>query len=170
MRDGYAITSGAARRRESLLLPARVCALVLVAVVSAGCGGKPRPVPTSGRVTIDGVPVGAVETAPLPARISFIPKKGGEGPSEGPTLRAATASLDSDGRYELSSFKPGDGVLPGEYDVVIISLLSIPTMMNPSAPEVSEIPKHYGVPGQSGLSVTVPDQRAPLTFDFPLKR
>ena len=166
MRDGNEIVFGAARRRENLPPFVRVCALVFFIVLAAGCGGKPMPVPTSGRVTLDGVPVGGNKTAMWPARISFLPVESGEGI----TLRPSMANLDSDGRYKLSTFETGDGVLPGEYNVVIISLLSGPTMMNPKAPEISEIPKRYGLPGESGLSVTVPDQRAALTFDFELKR
>ena len=166
MRDGYEIVFGATRRRKSLLPLARVCALVFFVVIAAGCGGKPMPVPTSGRVTFNGAPVGANKAAIRRGRIAFLPVESGEGC----TLRAAAATLDRDGKYELSTFEPGDGVLPGEYNVVVFSLLSGPTMANPGAPIISEIPKRYERPGESGLSVTVPDQRAALTFDFELQR
>ena len=154
-------------RRKSLVLFAWGCALLLLFVGATGCGdSRPRRVPVSGRVTFEGVPVGANPVAMWPARISFLPTTTGEGSP----LRPASSNLEtSGGRYQLSSFGPGDGVLPGEYHVVIVSMLSGPTMGNPTAPEVWEIPKRYGRPGQSGLSATVPDQRTPMTFDFELQ-
>ena len=153
------------RHRDGRMPLGRCCVLLFVAMGASGCNRVPQTVPVSGRVTLDGVPVGGNPAAMWKARISFLATKSGE---DAP-LRPASAQLDSDGRYELATFGPDDGVQPGEYDVVIVSILSGPTMANPTAPEIWEIPKHYGRPGESGLSVTIPDQRTDMTFDFDLK-
>jgi hypothetical protein len=137
----------------------------LALLVAAGCQRGPHTVPVSGRVTLDGVPVGAQPDMMFPARITFLPVNN----NEDSPLRPASSGFDGDGRYELRSFKPGDGIMPGEYDVVIQSILSGPTVTDPRAPEVWEIPKRYGRPGESGLRVTVPDQRSPMTLDFELE-
>jgi hypothetical protein len=156
------------RGLESKLSPslfAWICALPLLLLGTAGCDRGPHTVKASGRVTYEGAPVGKNPTEGFPARISFLPTQSGEGAP----LRPASCMIDSDGRYELSSFSANDGVQPGEYDVVVVSILSGPTILNPQAPEIWEIPKRYGRPGDSGLKVTIPDQRAPLTFDFDLE-
>ena len=158
MRRGHGIVRGVTHCRESLV-PLGLTGALLVLAAAAGCGGKRTIVPVSGRVTLEGAAVAQV-------RIAFMPTESGEGSP----IRPASSGLDSDGRYKLSTFEPGDGAIPGEYDVVIVSITSGPTMQNPTAPEVWGIPRHYGRPGQSGLSVTVPDQRAAVTFDFDLKR
>ena len=153
---------GVESNRNPVVL-AWLCTLLLVG--TAGCERGPHTVKVSGRVTYKGNPVGANAKQSFPARISFLPTQTGEGTP----LRPASCTIDTDGKYELSSFSANDGVQPGEYDVVIVSILSGPTVFEPQAPEVWEIPKRYGRPGDSGLKVTIPDQRAPLTFDFDLE-
>lgn len=88
------------RRLLPLTLP-----LFALAVLS-GCDGGPGYVPVSGTVKFaDGsVPQGEV------ANVNFAPV--GEG-------KAASGDIRADGSFELMSVKPGDGVLPGEYKVVV---------------------------------------------------
>lgn len=143
--------------RESLVLLGLAGALLVLATV-AGCGDGRTIVPVSGRVTLEGTPVGQ-------GKITFMPT----GSNEDSPLRPASSALDREGRYQLSTFGSNDGAMPGEYNVVIISLSGGPTISNPTAPEVWAIPEHYGRVGQSGLSATVLDQRSPMTFDFDLK-
>jgi hypothetical protein len=77
-------------------------------VAAAGCGGDGRPkrVAVAGQVLIDGEPL-TVGT------VSFIPVEGG---------RPAGGKLDESGRFQLTSFTPRDGVVPGRYHVVITAV------------------------------------------------
>jgi hypothetical protein len=76
-----------------------------------GCGSgsavPPTLIPVKGKVTYKGQPVtkGVVRFEP----------DGGFG-------RMATGQLQSDGTFELSTLKPGDGVVPGVHRVTLIFL------------------------------------------------
>ncbi len=92
--------------------------LALVGCV-AGCGGgvKAKPVKTSGvLVWEDGSPVGDVT-------ITFAPVDTAKGMS-------ASALTGKDGTFEMTTKNSGDGVVPGEYKVVITqsTLLDSSTM------------------------------------------
>lgn len=80
------------------------CLVLMVAVFAiAGCGPESRTSGVTGTVTFEGaaVPEGT---------ITFYPKAGG---------RPAIGQIQSDGTYELSTFAPGDGAVPGEHKVAI---------------------------------------------------
>jgi hypothetical protein len=80
-------------------------AAVLIVVVAAclpGCRRGPVVVPVSGVVEVDG--------KPLPSgAITVVPKDG----------RPASGRIGKDGRFTLTSFAPGDGVLTGTHQVVV---------------------------------------------------
>ena len=147
--------------RKSLVFLGLAGALLALAAV-AGCDRGPTVVRVSGRVTFEGAP----PAGKFVNKIMFLPTKS----SRGSTARPATSALDSEGRYQLSTYGPGDGVTPGEYNVVIKSLFSGPTFSNGSAPEVWAIPERYGRASKSGLSATVPDGQSSITLDFDLKQ
>jgi hypothetical protein len=68
-----------------------------------GCGdGRPRRVPVSGQILIDGepLPVGNIRVVPDDAR-------------------AATGTIGPDGRFSLTTFDQDDGCVPGTHAVVI---------------------------------------------------
>ena len=68
-----------------------------------GCGSSGHDlVPVAGQVTVDGKPV-------TTGQVAFFPESG----------RPAIGSIDSDGRYELKTYEPGDGAEPGKYRVTI---------------------------------------------------
>jgi hypothetical protein len=72
-------------------------------LASAGCGGS-GTVSVKGVVTLDG--------EPLPkATISFMPLS-----SEG---RAAYGVSDAKGNFRLTTVSPDDGIMPGEYKVMV---------------------------------------------------
>jgi hypothetical protein len=71
-------------------------------VALAGCSSS-RTSPVTGVVTLDGKPV-------ADASVQFVPQ--GKG-------RDATAQTDKNGEFAMSTFKPRDGMLPGEYKIVI---------------------------------------------------
>ncbi len=78
--------------------------------------------------------------------------------------------IQPDGTYRLATLRPDDGAVPGEYQVVIVSITSGPSPETPDAPEVWAIPKHYGNPAQSDLKASIPaDASGPLQLDFALQ-
>ena len=134
---------------------------LLALALCPGCGSRsaPRTIGVSGRVTYQGKPVTS-------GTIIFHPLK----PAEGSPSRPATGQLQSDGTYELSTFSPGDGAVPGEYGISITSLLSGPTPDNPQAAKVYAIPRKYTSPLTSGLTATVPAEgKEPLVMEFDLE-
>ncbi|MBN2292199.1 MAG: hypothetical protein JXM70_07225, partial [Pirellulales bacterium] len=75
------------------------------------------------------------------------------------------------GSFEMSSFAPGDGVVPGEYQVAINTQTSGPTPENPMAPEIWAAPRRYGSSDKSGLKVTVEaGSSGPMEVQFDLEK
>jgi hypothetical protein len=79
-------------------------ALVLVALGLAGCGNRMYPV--KGTVTLE-------DGTPLSKGLIIFERVDG-----GPPL-TARGDIQPDGSYQLSTTKPGDGVPPGKYKVLI---------------------------------------------------
>jgi hypothetical protein len=98
----------------------RVLAAALVLLLGVvGCG--PRLYPVRGRVTYpDGKPVAE-------GMVVFE----GQGPENRLTARG---DVGADGRYELSTYKPGDGVLPGKYRVLVAPKSDPNAVDRPSKP------------------------------------
>lgn len=100
----------------------------------AGCGdGRPRRVPVSGRVLIDGKPLeyGFVQVIP----------KGS---------RPASGKIGADGRFTLTTFNKGDGCVPGKHRVAVFP--------NKNLSEIKVrwfAPKKYASPRTSGLEMKV---------------
>jgi len=70
----------------------------------AGCGsGRPKTVPVTGVVTLDG-------TAVEGAAVKLSPKAGG---------RPASGTTDKEGKFTLMTFEKGDGAMPGEHLVSV---------------------------------------------------
>ena len=136
-------------------------AALLYCISLTGCGRSlPETVPVHGTVTLDGKPLGV-------GRITFQPIKSAAGYPN----RPASGKIGNDGSFEMSSFAPGDGVVPGEYQVVINTQTSGPTPENPTAPEVWAAPRRYGSSDKSGLKVTVEaGSSGPLEVQFDLEK
>jgi len=126
-----------------------------------GCSASSslNTIPVEGRVTYKGQPV-------THGTVTFMPRDA----AEGTPRRPATGAIQSDGTYRLGTLSPEDGAVPGEYQVVIVSITSGPSPEQPDAPEVWAVPKHYGNPVQSGLQASIPaEAKGPLKFDFDLQ-
>lgn len=83
----------------------RKCALaslLLPALAVLGCGDTNT---VKGRVLLDGKPVAG-------ATVLFMPDPEGQG-------RPATGTTDGDGYFFLTTFRRGDGALPGTYRIVV---------------------------------------------------
>lgn len=88
----------------------RLLAAATLAVVLAGCASDARPktAPVSGQVLVNGKPTAGVS-------LSFHLASGSL-----ETATPGTAKSRSDGRFDVSSFLPNDGLPPGDYVVTII--------------------------------------------------
>jgi hypothetical protein len=131
-------------RQRRLLL----ACLALGALLLAGCGdGRPKRVPVSGRVLIDGRPlkVGFVQVVPQ-------------------GNRPANSALDDEGRFNLSTFEENDGCVLGKHRVAVIGNKSIsPTALRWFAP------KKYMSAATSGLMIEVNGPRDDVEIDLTWK-
>ena len=140
-----------------------------VASVSGAAGGckpganRPKTVPVSGSVTLQGVPVAG-------ATVSFQATDGS---------RSSVGITDAAGRYELTTFVRGDGAVPGDYKVAITKITQdvvesttadgkYEPPMGPIPPPKNELPAKYDSTEKSGLKATV--SSGPNTADFELAR
>lgn len=137
MRDSKADSSSPLGR------PARsLFSLVLMAALALGCGDGNSHL--SGRVTLDGEPMAAVDS--VFGTVTFDPL------TPGPV---ATAEVDSSGYYQAYT-GASPGLPPGEYGVSVRAFRSTPPANEDEMPGVEVLtPKHLATPKTSGLTVKV---------------
>jgi hypothetical protein len=126
---------------------ARIAGLAAAVVSLCGCGETERPktIPISGHVTIDGQPPGEF------GKLFFTPTQ----PAEGYVKRPASGSFDPLGNYRIMSWEPDDGLVPGHYTINISA-----------ADPNTKIPPKYSLSGTSGLEVDVPVDQGPIEANF----
>jgi len=131
------------------------CAAVLTMV---GCKEKfPQTVAVRGTVFYQGKPVPK-------GTITFHPLHG-----QRQLYRPAVGVIASDGSYQLQSFRRGDGIMPGEYVVVIESYEGGPMAEETNRPRKWLIPEKFGAPATSNLRATIPtDASRALEINFNL--
>lgn len=145
-----------------------LCLSLLAASLASGCGGgqdrgkahRPATVPASGAITFNAKPLtGAI--------VVIQPSK--------PDGFGASALTDQDGKFELKSFPPDSGAVPGSYTVTIVKMDDAGS--DPNATEDAKgrpimqkslIPTRFGNPTQSGLKVEIP-QAGISTIQLDLK-
>lgn len=111
----------------------------------AGCDSSlPPTVEVRGHVTWRGKPLSD-------GKVTFYPAA-----RDGARPRPGLCDLKPDGSFVMSTFRASDGVVPGEYHVLINSYTSQPTEDNPTAPWIWRIPDKYGDPKRTPLRVTIP--------------
>lgn len=115
---------------------AALAALVLL----TGCGpSRPRCLPVSGQVLLDGKPLRA-------GFVRVVPASG----------RMAIGKINSDGRFQLTTFEPGDGCILGTHPVEIIAAQNIADEISKHPIAVQPVvPQKYGSVETSGLSITI---------------
>lgn len=127
-------------------LPKLFALAVLVAGPCWGCGsGNGTPValiPVKGKVTYKGQPL-------TKGLVVFEPDGYG---------RMASGQLQSDGTFELSTLKPGDGVVAGEHRISITQL--------DKALAKDRALKKYASPSSSKLTAEVSPEKTEFTFDL----
>lgn len=108
-----------------------VTTIVLLLSGFTGCnqGGLPGLVAGKGQVNYDGTPLPG-------ATVTFLPA---EGLADG--RRSAAAMTDAQGKFNLRTLNPGDGILPGDYIITVIK--------TESPPELSEEEKAKILMGQA---------------------
>jgi hypothetical protein len=127
-----------------------IVAIVLVAIGLVGCmrSDRPKTIPITGKVTIDGQPPGER------GKIHFTPTEAAEGYEK----RPATGAFDVDGVYRVMSWSPDDGLVPGHYMVNVV----------PGNSNTTKILARYRVNGTSGLQVEVPVDKDEINYDIEL--
>ena len=145
----------------SLLGLCRVCFLVGVSVLVAGCGGgasdAPATVPAWGTVTYKGTPMAKISVA-------FLPADGIGQIAEGIT--------DAEGKFELQTREPRDGAMPGNYKVALNyvpdTVADMPGFTGGKKSEPSTIPAKYGDSDKSNITATVEKDKSKNEYKFDL--
>lgn len=130
--------------------------LTAAAVTVSGCGGgddrwksqRPATVPAGGVVTYNAQPLAGAVVVIQPSQ---------------PNGVGASGLTDQEGRFELKSFPPDLGAVPGSYTVTVVKMddseSGSDTGENANGRPVMQkslIPARYGNPAQSGLKVEIP--------------
>jgi hypothetical protein len=134
----------------------RRAAYMIVAVLFSlsGCT-KTDTIPVTGLITLNGQPAENTE-------VMFNP----QGPG-----RLATGHTDAGGRFKLSTAKPDDGAMPGEYVVTLGEHYGdkAPALPPPGQFLPMRFPQNYGDPGKSPLKAHV-ERGAKNDFQFEIKK
>lgn len=117
---------------------------IFAAVAAMGCGG-PKIVPVSGTVTIDGQLL-------TTGQVFVMPKDG----------RAASGTIDKQGRFTLSTNNPGDGCLLGTHQVTVTAK----EYSNGYTRVKHLIPTRYADPSELTVTIDGPTDKLqiPLTW------
>jgi hypothetical protein len=134
-------------------MPADRMWLAILAVCSAailGCGNDREMIPVSGRITYGG------GSWPKSGNITFAPLEA----SGSTPLRPGAGAFKEDGAFVVGSYRPGDGLRPGKYHV-IVSCVDVDTGV-----KIEHVPADFKTeelviePGQDDIE---------LNFDVPKK-
>jgi hypothetical protein len=119
--------------------------LVFAILVFAGCSkANDGLVPVTGQVVVDGKPA-------VGAAIVFHPVDGGNGTHP-------LGQVDSNGDFQLTTIRSGDGAAPGEYKVTLTWYVSAPrkkSLEGEESPARNLIPDRYARSETTPLSATV---------------
>jgi hypothetical protein len=131
-------------------------AIVLLSLVTAGCGGTGSPfesVPVSGQVTYE-------DGSPIPVQGMKLYFHSLEPPREGMHPRPATVGTDSEGRFtDVTTYKYADGLVLGKHKVTILA--------QKDATGPAPIPEDYSFPEKTPLVVEVTDSGQVLAIKVP---
>lgn len=118
-----------------------------------GCGvAGPKTAIVKGTVTFKGKPVPN-------GTVTFVPASG----------HHATGEIRPDGSYTLTSFRPGDGAVPGTYKVIVVAMQDmtgrLPEDRTPLPPPI--VPNKYTSIATTDLTVEVKEGENQI--DLPLR-
>ena len=123
-----------------------IVALSAMMGLAVGCGSvRPEPVPVAGQITLAG------GWWPKPGKLTFFPAE----PAAGFPRTLGVAEFTEDGRFTAQSHRPGDGLMPGRYQVAVACWEEPPTDIKPAGknPYVAD---KFRNPQTSGLELVVP--------------
>ncbi len=107
---------------QTRVLPACIPPAALALLTTLGCGGNGIPiVPVKGTVTFAG------GECPADGRLTFKPIE----LESGCPNRVGTAQFQTDGRFSVTTFSAGDGLMPGRYKVEVRCLSGSPDFSKP---------------------------------------
>ena len=142
--------------------------LTVVAFTCCGCNSGGLAVyPVKGKVTFNGKPMAGGGS------IAFVPQGGEAKVDSGGEIKA-------DGTYELSTHKPGDGAMAGDFKVVITQTVfnepervadgeGLPKAAAAAVPQAEQIPAIYSDFEKSPLTAKV-EAKSQNEFNFDLTR
>lgn len=130
---------------------------VVFAAISTGCNNGLPLVPISGKITFD------EGECPSDGRILFKPIE----IEAGLPARAGTGQFQRDGHFVVTSFEPGDGLLPGRYSVEITCLGGMPDFSKPNPLENASLIASGYTPAEL---IVVRGVSQNLKYDVPLKK
>lgn len=119
--------------------------MLLVTAAMIGCGdGRPKRVLVSGIVLIDGKPLEK-------GVVKFVPQN----------ARASRGVIGKDGRFVMSCYEGGDGIVPGTHQVAVIS-------NEQAGPDAMRwfVPLKYADCKTSGIEYTINEDRPDLTIEL----
>jgi hypothetical protein len=125
------------------------CGLTIVWLVGCGGSGRPKTIPISGKVSIDGQAPGEV------GKLYFTPTK----TADGYPTRPASGAFTADGNYRVMSWEVDDGLVPGHYAVSV----------TPADPNRTAVPSKYQQNTTSGLEVDVPVDQRKVEFNIDIR-
>ena len=141
---------------DERILIGRLVAFSCLMSLMIGCGNPHGTVKVSGNVVVDGQP------PPGPGTLSFTVVE----PASGFPSRPAMAKFGNDGKYVVTSFDPGDGLVPGKYKVSVECYETPPNMEG--KPVKSYIDAEYMNGETSGLELDIEPGSSPVVFDIVL--
>jgi len=143
----------AARQKISQVLVASIC---LTLLASWGCGGDRKPL-----VAVAGQATYAGGEWPMPGTITFTPAETtGSLPA-----RPGSARFAVDGKFVVGSYKPGDGLMPGNYHVSISCI--DPIDFSKPREELEFVPADFRA---EDLVIEAGQDAVELKYDIPKKK
>ncbi len=128
---------------------------ILLLLLLCGCGrGGPALVAVEGTITRNG------QQWPARGTLAFEPVEVAAG---APRLYGM-AEFEPDGRFTVTSFRPGDGLAPGRYKVTVESWAEWPSEVSPG--KGSHVPPAYRDAATTPLEVTVPAGQRRVSVDL----
>jgi hypothetical protein len=132
--------------------------MVAVVLAGVGCGadphveGRPETVAVTGKVTYNGTPVEG-------ASVTFHAQQAAGAPGQGEAAHSAFGRTDSNGEFQLRTFEPGDGAVPGEYRVSISKY--------EAAADTGATDEENYVPPEEGEPLPTPESLLPVEYSNP---
>jgi len=133
--------------------------LALAPSLLSGCSDGPQTIPVTGNIRFAGGP------PPANGTITFMPVEA----KAGMPRRPGTGKFDpEDSTYEVTTFKPGDGLIPGRYAVNISCYTSPPSSAKPESFVVNNAVPEDWQPEEVAVEEDSDDLE--LDFDVPSKK